>query len=185
MTAPSGATAGPRHHLLHRLLRPRGFGSLQPSEGQLAARGTYGAIVVLALLVAMGDHPPGPMRAALLVAGSVLTVLAAEVYAEVLGMEFDLGRTATRGELLNEMRKFAPITLAAEAPVVVLLLSGLGLFAEGLAFKLATWLTVGLIAAEGYLARRLAGRSVPASLRSACVLGGLGVLLAVAKQLPH
>jgi hypothetical protein len=125
------------------------------------------------------------MRAALLVAGSVLTVLAAEVYAEVLGMEFDLGRTATRGELLNELRKFAPITLAAEAPVVVLLLSALGLFAEDLAFRVAIWLTVGLIAAEGYLARRLAGRSLPASLRSACVLGGLGVVLAVAKQLPH
>lgn len=185
MTAPSGATADHRHHLLHRLLRPGGFGRHHPSEGQLAARSTYGAIVVLALLVTMSDHPPGPMRAALMVAGSVLTVLAAEVYAEVLGMEVDLGRTATRGELRNELRKFAPITLAAEAPVVVLLLSGVGLLAEDLAFRLAIWLTVGLITAEGYLARRLAGRSVPASLRSACVLGGLGVLLAVAKQLPH
>jgi hypothetical protein len=185
VTAPRGSPTTPRHHALHRFLRPGGFGRLPPSDGQLAARSIYGAILVLALLLALQEHPPGPFRAALLVSGTVLAVLAAEVYAEVLGMEFDLGRTATREEFRHELRKFGPITLSAEVPVLVLVLSGFGLFSEHLAFQLAIWLTVALIAAEGFLARRLAGRSLFASLRSACVLGGIGIALAVFKQLAH
>jgi len=170
---------------VHRLLRPLGLGRSDRSDGQLAARSVYGAIVVLALLLAFEGQPPGPFQAALLVAGSVLAVLAAEVYAELLGKEFDLGRRATRAEVLAEVRQFGPITLSAEAPVLVLVLAGLGLLGEDLAFRLAIWLTIGLIAAEGFLARRLARGSVLASLRSACVLGGLGVALALVKQLSH
>lgn len=96
---------------------------------------------------------------------------------------FDLGRTATRQEVVHELRKYGPITLSAELPVLVLVLSGFGLLGEHLAFQLAIWLTVALIAAEGFLARRLAGRTFLASMRSACVLGGIGVVLAVFKQL--
>jgi archaellum biogenesis protein FlaJ (TadC family) len=141
--------------------------------------------VVLAILLAMQDHPPGPWVSAITVAGTVLVVLAAEVYAELLGEEIDLGRVTTKTERRARLRRLAPITLSAEAPVVVLVLAGLGLFEEDTAFNIAIWVTVCLITVEGYLARRLAGRTVLASMRSAATLGALGVLLAVLKQLSH
>ena len=115
--------------------------------------------MVLAVLLTMQDHPPGPWVSAITVAGTVLIVLAAELYAELLGEEIDLGRITTRTERRARLRRLAPITLSAEAPVVVLVLAGLGLLEEDTAFNIAIWVTVCLITAEGYLARRLAGRT--------------------------
>ena len=174
-----------RHPRLRRLLRPHLVPAHGRSDGHLAARGIYGAIVVLALLLAIKAHPPGPWVAAAMVAVSVFAVLAAEVYAELLGLEIDLGRVATRDERRAKLHELGPITLSAEAPVLVLVLSGLGLIDEDLAFDLAVIVTIALITVDGFLARRLAGRSLAASLRSAAVLGSLGVALALLKGLTH
>ena len=186
MTAPHGTGPGHRpERRLPRLLRPHLFPTTGHGDGHLAARGVYGAIVVLALLLAMKDHPPGPWAAAGLVTVSVLAVLAAELYAELLGLEIDLGRAATRAEQRAKLHELGPITLSAEAPVAVLVLSGLGLVHEDRAFDLAVVLTIALITVDGFLARRLAGRTVAESLRSAVFLGSIGIALAVVKQLSH
>ena len=186
MTASHGA--GPGHRAgrrLPRLLRPHLFPSHGHGDGHLAARGVYGAIVVLALLLAMKEHPPGPWAAAGLITVSVLAVLAAELYAELLGLEIDLGRAATRAEQRAKLHELGPITLSAEAPVAVLVLSGLGVIDEDRAFDLAVIVTIALITVDGFLARRLAGRTTAESLRSAVFLGSIGVALAVVKQISH
>jgi hypothetical protein len=170
---------------LPRLLRPHLFPGQHRSDGHLAARGVYGAVVVLALLLAMQDHPPGPWVSAALVAVSVLAVLAAELYAELLGLEVDMRRLSTPDERRAKLHELGPITLSAEAPVLVLVLAGLGLLDEDRAFDVAIILTIALMTFDGFLARRLAGRTVAASLRSAAVLGALGVALAVVKQIAH
>ena len=69
--------------------------------------------------------------------------------------------------------------------MAVLVLSGLGLIEEDRAFDLAVVLTIALITVDGFLARRLAGRTVAESLRSALLLGSIGIALAVVKQLAH
>ena len=186
MTASHETGSGHRHQKrLPRILRPHLFPASGHGDGHLAARGVYGAIVVLALLLAMQDHPPGPWAAAGLVAVSVLAVLAAELYAELLGLEIDLGRAATRAEQKAKLHQLGPITLSAEGPVLVLVLSGLGLIDEKRAFDLAVVVTIALITIDGFLARRLAGRSVAESLRSAVFLGSIGVALAVVKGISH
>ena len=170
---------------LPRLLRPHLFPAHGHGDGHLAARGVYGAIVVLALLLAMKEHPPGPWAAAGLVAVSVLAVLAAELYAELLGLEIELGRATTRAEQRAKLHELGPITLSAEAPVLVLVLAGLGIIDEDRAFDLAVVVTIALITVDGFLARRLAGRTTAESLRSAVFLGSIGVALAVVKQISH
>ena len=186
MTGSSGTEPGhPAERRLPRILRPHLFPARGHRDGHLAARGVYGAIVVLALLLAMKDHPPGPWAAALLVTVSVLAVLAAELYAELLGLEIDLGRAATRAEQRAKLHELGPITLSAEAPVAVLVLAGLGLIDEDRAFDVAVVVTIALIMVDGFLARRLAGRTVAESLRSAVLLGSIGVALAVVKQISH
>jgi hypothetical protein len=166
---------------LRPLLRARG----KHSPGHYAARSIYGAVVVLALLFTLQGHPPGPFQAALLVTVTVLSVLAAETYADVLGMEIDLGRPTTRSERQDRLAELGIMTAAAEGPVLVFLLSGFGLLDEDLAFRIAEWLTIAMLFVSGFLARRLAGRSVAAALRSAAVIGGAGVLIAVVKQFAH
>ena len=186
MTTPHGAGSGHRTgRRLPRLLRPHLVPTTGHGDGHLAARGVYGAIVVLALLLAMKEHPPGPWAAAGLVTVSVLAVLAAELYAELLGLEIDLGRAATRAEQRAKLHELGPITLSAEAPVAVLVLAGLGLIDEKRAFDVAVIVTIALITVDGFLARRLAGRTVTESLRSAVFLGSIGVALAVVKQISH
>jgi hypothetical protein len=170
---------------LPRLLRPHLVSHRGRSDGHLAARGVYGAVVVLALLLAMQGHPPGPWVSAITVAGSVLTVLAAELYAELLGLELDQGRASTREERRAKLHELGPITLSAEAPVLVLILAGIGLLELDRAFDIAIGLTIALITVDGFLARRLGGRTVLESLRSAALLGSLGLALALLKQLAH
>ena len=154
-------------------------------EGHYAARSIYGSIVVLALLLGMENHPPSPLRAAGLVAGTVLAVLAAEAYAENLGAEIDLGRPQTPEERSARFRGLAAMTVSAEAPIAFLLLAAAGVMDEETALRLARWSTLALLLAAGYLARRLAGRSRLSSTGSGLLVFGVGVMLSVLKSLLH
>ena len=49
------------------------------------ARVIYGAIIGLALVVALEDHPPSPGAAAATVVGTALAVGLAEAYSEIVG----------------------------------------------------------------------------------------------------
>lgn len=154
-------------------------------EGQYAARSIYGSILVLALLLALEDHPPTPLRAAGVVAGTVLAVLAAEAYAENLGAELALGRRETREERRARLRELAVMTVSAEAPVAILLLAAAGVLEQETAFRLARWSTLALLLIGGYLARRLAGTSRLAAAWSGLLVFGVGVLISVLKSALH
>jgi hypothetical protein len=167
------------------LVKPHIAGAGEHSMGHYAARSVYGAILVLALLLALQQHPPGPFHAAILVAGTILAVLAAEAYADLLGAEVDVGRPPSRAERREKIRELAVVTGAAEGPVLMLVLAGLGLIDTELAFRLAVGITIGLLFLVGFLARWLAGRSLAASLQSSFLIGGLGVALAVLKHFAH
>jgi hypothetical protein len=168
-----------------RLLRPHIFSAGQHSEGHYAARSVYGSILVLALLLALQKHPPSPYNAALLVAGTLFAVLAAETYADLLGLEIDQGRPPTPEERRDKFRELGVMTVAAEGPVVVFVLAGLDVIDDDLAFRLAVWVTIGVLFLTGFLARWFAGRSLLSSLASGCVIGGIGVALAVLKHFAH
>ena len=154
-------------------------------EGQYAARSIYGSILVLALLLALEDHPPSPLQAAGVVAGTVFAVLAAEAYAENLGSELTLGRRETREERSARFRELAAMTVAAEAPVAILLLSAFGLLELETAFRLARWSSLALLLLGGYLARRLAGQSRPSAAWAGLLIFGVGVLISVLKAALH
>ena len=153
--------------------------------GRYAARSVYGAIVVLALLLALEDHSPGPFAAAGLVAGTVLAVLSAEAYSEILGAEVDHRRRLTRDERRAMEREHALMFAAAVWPVIFLLLAGVGLLEEETAYTLGTWVVIAMLFVFGYLARRLAGLSNSQAVVSALVLGSIGLLLAGLKAVLH
>jgi len=154
-------------------------------EGQYAARSIYGSIVVLALLLALENHPPPPLQAAGVVAGTVLAVLAAEAYAEILGAELSLGRRETREERRARFHELAAMTVSAEAPVAILLLAAAGILDEETAFRLARWSTLALLLVGGYLARRLAGTSRWSAAWSGLLVFGVGILISVLKSWLH
>ena len=154
-------------------------------EGEYAARSIYGSIVVLALLLALENHPPPPLQAAIVVGGTVLAVLAAEAYAENLGAELTLGRRLTRTERRTRFRELGAMTVSAEAPVAILLLSAAGVLDQETAFRLARWSTLTLLLVGGYLARRVAGTSRLSAAGSGLLVSGIGVLISVLKSWLH
>src|SRR4051794_38503078 len=97
------------HAVFTWLFKPRFLDVGEHSLGHYAARSVYGAILVLALLLALQQHPPEPFRAALLVAGTIVAVLAAEAYADLLGLDIDRGRPATKAERRDKLRELAVV----------------------------------------------------------------------------
>jgi hypothetical protein len=174
------APGGPRRlgrrwvpHWLHR------------GNGRYAARSVYGSVVVLAVLLTLQVHPPAAFRAALIVAGTVLSVLAAESYSDRLGREIQLQRRLTSEERRALRHELGVILVAAEAPVLVLVLAGFGLLEEGVAFDVAIGLTIVLMAVDGFLANRLAGFSTRSAVLGGLEVGSVGVALAVFKAFVH
>jgi hypothetical protein len=159
--------------------------SLHRGNGRYAARSVYGSVVVLAVLMTLQVHPPPVFRAALIVAGTVLSVLAAEAYSDRLGREIRLHRRLTREERRAMWGELGVIMVAAEGPVLVLLLGGFGAYPEDVAFNVAIWLTIVLMAIDGFLANRLAGFSTRSAVVGGLSVGSIGVALAVFKAFVH
>lgn len=171
---------------------PRGSGrgplataTSRHSRGHYVARSVYGAIIVLALLLTLQDHPPGPWKSALLVTITLVSVLLAETYSDLLGIEIDLGRPTTLEERRDRLLDLAAMLVAAAPSLLLFVLAGLGAVDERRAFRWAVVLTVAWLFVAGFLARRLGGRSVWSSVRSALVIGGAGLVIAFVKQFAH
>ncbi|CAM5367545.1 hypothetical protein SALBM135S_08523 [Streptomyces alboniger] len=153
--------------------------------GLIAARSVYGCIVVLALLLAMEEHPPSAFEAALLLGVTLLGIVAAEAFAWSVGQEAERGRRLTFAEYRRTVIEHAAALLAAPLPLLFFTLAGFGLFAERLAFTLSRWVTLALLFGFCCTARRLSGRDWTNAVLTGCVATLVGVVLANFKSLAH
>jgi len=155
------------------------------SRGHYVARSVYGAILVLAMLLTLQNNPPGPVESVFLITVTVISVLVAEAYSDLLGMEIDLGRPTTLAERRERLEDLGAMVLAGAPPIAVFAVTGLGAYDERDAYRWAVVVTIAQLFVAGFLARRLAGQTLLSSLRSALVVGGTGLAIAVLKQLAH
>jgi hypothetical protein len=149
------------------------------------ARVIYGAVIGLALVVALEDHPPPASRAASALLATALAVSLAEVYSEAIGGEARTHRRLRTAELRRLLREAAPVGLGAAFPAVFFLLAGLGVLEVDLAFTLSKWTGLGLICLYGFLGARLAGAGAAVAVVQATGVGAIGGLLIVLKALLH
>jgi hypothetical protein len=140
------------------------------------SRVIYGAIIGLALLLAVKSHPPkaGVIAGTLLVTG--LAVGLAELYSEIVGMETRTRHRVSRHQLGHFRVSF---------PSVFFILAAFGAMELETAFELAKWTGLGLIAFYGYAAGRLAGESVLRSLLQAAAVTAIGGLVIGLKAVIH
>jgi hypothetical protein len=149
-------------------------------SGQVS-RVVYGAIIGLALVVALEAHPPptGAVIATLL--GTAVAVALAEFYSDMLDAK------ARRRE--RHRREIAEHALAAafgiSFPVAFFLLDAVGVMEEETAFTVAKWSGLGLIAFYGYCAGRLSGAGQLSSTMQALAVGLIGAALIALKALVH
>ena len=149
------------------------------------ARVVYGAIIGLALVVALEAHPPpaGAVVASLL--GTGVAVALAEVYSETLGAEV---RTHARVEGERRRAIWADtlaVVFGVAFPAVFFVLAAAGAMEIASAFDAAKWSGLGLIALYGFLAARLSGATLGAAVVKSVAVALIGAFLIALKALAH
>jgi hypothetical protein len=123
------------------------------------ARVIYGTIIGLALVVALGEHPP----ATAVVAGSLLVtafaVALAEVYSKVVGIQTRTGRRVRREEFGEIAHDAVSVAFGVGFPAVFFLLAVIDAMDSDTAFTVQR-VGAALIGFYGFWAARLAGGGV-------------------------
>ena len=149
-----------------------------------AGRMVYGAIIILAVILALdAGRIYGAGEVTLLIVLATMAVAFAELYSEIVGETIRRRRSLTRGELHQITVNLGAILLVPVPPFVLIALSALGVMSLRTAVVMSAWLLVGILFTFGYVAFREAGRSRPWSLGGASVLLGVGLLMVAFKFL--
>ena len=149
------------------------------------ARVIYGAIIGLALVVALEHHPPPPGVVVTTLLATAVAVGLAELYSEVLGTQARTRQRVGVADVPNLVHEVVAVTLGIAFPSVFFILAAFGVLEEDAAFTVAKWSGLALIAFYGFCAGRLTGASVPASLVRALLVGAIGGALIAVKALVH
>jgi hypothetical protein len=160
-------------------LLERHLGSTQVS------RVMYGAIIGLALVVALETHPPRPAVVLSTLVGTAVAVGLAELYSEVVGTEVRTRRRVERTRFHEIATDVAAVAFGISFPAIFFLLSAAGAMEVGTAFELAKWSGLGLIGFYGFCAARLSGLGLAAALVQATTVAAVGGFLIGLKALVH
>ncbi len=149
------------------------------------SRVIYGAIIGLALLVAIEDHPPSSLVVIGTLIGTAVAVGLAEFYSDMVGSEAQLRRHLRRSEMRHIFSDVAAVAVGIAFPVVFFILSAARHIEEKTAFNVAEWTGVGLLALYGFAASRLAGERVASAALRGLAVGLIGAFLIGLKSLLH
>jgi hypothetical protein len=149
------------------------------------ARVLYGAVVGLALVLALQDHPPGPGAAAGLVIATALALGLAELYAEAVSVEARTRRPIGRRQFREMLGESIAVIVGAGFPAVFFLLEALDVIGAHAAYVLSKWTGLALICGYGYLASRMAGIPHLRSIARAGVVALVGLAIIGIKSALH
>jgi hypothetical protein len=149
------------------------------------SRVVYGAIIGLALVVALEAHPPPPSAVVASLLATAVAVALAEIYSDLVGFETGQRRKASRSELRHIGADMGAVGFGIAFPSVFFVLAAAGLLEDESAFTAAKWTGLGLIGLYGFAGARLSGAGVLASLTQALAVALIGALLIGLKALVH
>jgi hypothetical protein len=150
------------------------------------SRVVYGAIIGLALVAALEEHPPGAGAMAGTLLATAFVVGLAEFYSEILGTETRTRRwRLKREDVKDEVDEAVAVAFGIAFPAVFFALAAAGAMEVQTAFRVAKWSGLGLIGFYGFCAARLGGAGWLTSLLHAVAVGLIGGLLIALKALLH
>jgi VIT1/CCC1 family predicted Fe2+/Mn2+ transporter len=152
---------------------------------QQVARVIYGAIIGMALVVTLEAHPPRPGVVAGTLVATAVAVGLAELYSEVVGAETRNRRRVGRDQVRHILHDVVAVGFGIAFPAVFFVLAAAGVLEDDTAFVIAKWSGVGLISFYGFVAGRLSGAGLVASLLQALAVGVIGGALIAFKALIH
>lgn len=145
-------------------------------QARLSARIVYGAIVGLAVVVALQAHPPKPAVTAATLVATALAVALAELYSELV---------TVRATSARSVREALGVALGVAFPAVFFVLEAAGAIGEETAYVFAKWTGVALIGGYGYVAARRAGNTNTSAIVQGLAIAAVGALLIGFKSLVH
>jgi multisubunit Na+/H+ antiporter MnhB subunit len=154
-------------------------------SSQQVSRVIYGAIIGLALVVALQAHPPPPGAVIASLLGTAVAVALAEVYSELVGFETVRRRQATAAERESLAADAAAVAIGIGFPSLFFLLAVLGVLGDDSAFALARWTGLGLLGLYGFAGARLTGSRLPGALIKGAGVALIGAALIGLKALVH
>jgi hypothetical protein len=158
-------------------------------EGHLGsgdvARVIYGAVIGLALVVALEKHPPPAGQMVTALVATAVAVGLAELYSEAVAREARTRRHLRFAHVRELAGEAVAVAFGAGFPAVFFIAAAAGAIETDLAFTLAKWTGLGLICAYGYLGARLADSSRTGALLQAVAVGAIGAFLIGVKSLLH
>ena len=96
-------------------------------EEHLGSKVIYGSVIGLALVVALGSHPPAPGVMTVWLLGTALAVGLAEIYSEVVGAETSTRHRVARADVRHMVEDAGAVGFRIAFPAVFFLPSALGL----------------------------------------------------------
>ena len=149
------------------------------------ARVIYGAIIGMALIVVLAEHPPAPASVVALLLATAVAVGLAELYSEVLATETRTRHRVAREHVREILDDVLAVGYGIAFPAVYFVLAALGAMEVETAFSLAKWSGIGLIGFYGFCAARLAGAGLASALLQGCAAGAIGAALIAFKAIVH
>jgi hypothetical protein len=149
------------------------------------SRVVYGAIIGLALIVALEDHPPSSRVVVGTLLGTAVAVGLAELFSDIVGIETRTRRHVRGAEVRHTAYDVAAVAFGIAFPDVFFILAGAHVIKEATAFTIAKWCGLGLLGFYGFAAARLAGDSLSASALRGLAVGIIGAFLIALKALLH
>ena len=145
----------------------------------------YGAMIGLAMIVALEHEEPDPAVMAGTLAGTGVAIGLTELYSEFLGTEVGTRRRVGRARMNEIAANVLALFFGASFPAVFFLLAAAGAMEIDTAFEVAKWSGLPLTGSYGLGAARLRGEGWPAALLQAAVVALIGGLLIAFEALVH
>ena len=149
-------------------------------DRSFASSAIYGTLTVMAVIVAMEDHPPPALRAAAQMFGVTLAIAIAKAYAEIIAGTLHRGRRLIAEEWREILRRVSPVLFGSQGPTVVMLLSAFGLFSVETAIDVSKALILVLLFVYGLRVAQLLHTNRLIQIASGLVImsaGGVVVLI--------
>ena len=146
----------------------------------------YGAIMVLSLLMALGDTPEAPFEPAMVLFGSVLAVVLAKAFSELLSHAMETGeRMLTAKAFRTAWQHSHPTLSVANVPTALFVAAGLGWISLSFATTVSQAFCIAILIVLGARVGWVINHSWWLPLGGALFAGGLGSALALLKYAIH
>jgi hemolysin III len=150
-----------------------------------ASMAIYGSLAVMAILVAMEDHPSSALRTAAQLFGVTFAIAVAKAYAEIIADTLHRGRRLNAEEGREILRKVSPVLFGAQGPTLVMLMSAFGFFSVDTAIDVSKVLVLVLLFVYGLRVAQLLHKNRFIQIGSGFVIMSAGGIVVLLNRLFH